>query len=107
MACVYGEDELAEEEAQFANLAIMPYLKMLFTKENDYSIIGPTKSSKAAKAAYAKVDKSLIAPKPDILITKGNVMELMLDESIESKSGHYVVTGIHIHVFLVVRTRWI
>lgn len=84
----------------------------------------PTKSSKAAKTAYARVDKSLIAPKPDILITKGgveciagevkkphtrkiavetdlfklgNVMKLMLDEIIESKSGHYVVAGIHIH----------
>ncbi|KAJ8664067.1 hypothetical protein O0I10_000345 [Lichtheimia ornata] len=99
--------------------------KDLYQYHNDVVKL-PTKSSKAAKTAYARVDKSLIAPKPDILITKGgveciagevkkphtrkiavetdlfklgNVMKLMLDEIIESKSGHYVVAGIHIHGF--------
>ncbi|KAI7880459.1 hypothetical protein K492DRAFT_187889 [Lichtheimia hyalospora FSU 10163] len=82
----------------------------------------PTESSKAAKAAYSKVDTSLIAPKPDVLITKEDIEciagevkkphtrkiavetdllklgNVMLDESVEVKTGECAaVAGIHVH----------
>ncbi|KAG0192636.1 hypothetical protein DFQ28_008512 [Apophysomyces sp. BC1034] len=120
---VYDHEET--EEAQFAERVLMPYLRYLFPKEQAFDIAGPTTSSKAAKSAYSVEDSSLIAPKPDVLISKAgieciagevkkpstrkvavekdivklaNILKLMMDEALTSKSNkHAFVAGIHLN----------
>ncbi|KAI8364371.1 uncharacterized protein BYT42DRAFT_609025 [Radiomyces spectabilis] len=74
-----GDRSSEQEEWQFAECTLMPYLRAIFPANEDFQISGPTRSSKAAKFFYSMADTTLIAPKPDVVISK-NDMEFLAGE---------------------------
>ncbi|KAI8364356.1 uncharacterized protein BYT42DRAFT_212166 [Radiomyces spectabilis] len=66
----------ALEEWQFAEFCLMPYLKTLFPRSEGFQISDPTRSSEAGKAYISLTNNTLIAPEPDVVISKDDVERL-------------------------------